>query len=131
MIDGTDRRRQKDRRKSGRIKENIQTAIGVVTLIAAILALGAAVGLRWGPQEDHKAMLAVHTRDSLNYVAAHARDSTQTAALTSLVTEFIQRTTTLEENQRFTHYMLCMQFRRWDPAAVPPGCEAVGIKAKP
>lgn len=31
----------------------------------------------------------------------------------------------LEENQRFTNYLLCVQFRRNDPAAIPPDCAPV------
>ncbi len=31
----------------------------------------------------------------------------------------------LEESQRFTNYLLCVQIRRTDPAAVPPGCDPI------
>lgn len=31
----------------------------------------------------------------------------------------------LEENSRFTNYLLCVQIRRNDPAGVPPGCAPV------
>lgn len=35
------------------------------------------------------------------------------------------RVSGLEESQRFTNYLLCVQIRRNDPAGVPPGCAPV------
>jgi hypothetical protein len=87
------------------------TVKDLMTGLVAIAAVIGALGWSFSSPQKQISMLSVATAarfDSTNHrVGANEH-----------------RLETLEEQQRFSNYMLCVLVRRSDPAAVPPDCPA-------
>lgn len=88
------------------------TASEMIMALVGLMGLGAGAlaAIGWRSTSPASALAAIGNRVDTN---------------SGRITHLERRVDTLETQQSFTNYLLCVQLRRTDPAAVPPDCAPI------
>lgn len=95
-------------------RKAVATLLLIVSTVAATLTLSATIGLRWGPRED--------VRQLSNRVDTN---TARIRVIQDVIATYGNQLRDLQEGQRFQQYLMCIQLRRTDPAALPPECTPI------